>query len=145
MTHPSLKNNLMLQEDQKRKLHIKKQNKTTMKLSNLSFVSNRKEIQKANSDNKYFFFLTAFFTDLKYKSKCWRIWRTLSFSAKVGRFCLTLEGECGRETNCAHRWTLKSMTGWTRAGMHQEREVREEIDCEVTCKCRLKRISRKMT
>lgn len=37
------------------------------------------------------------------------------------------------------------MTGWTRAGMHQEREVREEIDCEVPCKCRLKRISRKMT
>lgn len=46
----------MLQEDQKRKLNIKKQNKTTMKLSNLSFISNRKEIQKANSDNKYFFF-----------------------------------------------------------------------------------------
>lgn len=51
----------MLQEDQKRKLHIKKQNKTTMKLSNLSFVSNRKEIQKANSDNKYFFFFLNYF------------------------------------------------------------------------------------
>ena len=31
------------------------------------------------------------------------------------------------------------------ADLRREREVREEIDCEVPCKCRLKRISRKMT